>query len=131
MEQVISPRGVITWSVLHGGCNNLCRTTSGCNMDFSKWRPEILHEIEYLVFLNYFVFPWKKNSSEIHVFRTDQLSLLMCRCLTPQLLSKWITTKTSKMLVMQLMMTLLYEPKIESPCVVVWKVYKDYVSKYA
>ena len=35
------------------------------------------------------------------------------------------------MLVMQQMMTLLYEPKIESSCVV-WKVwlYKDYVSKY-
>jgi hypothetical protein len=30
-------------------------------MDFSKWRPEILHEIEYLVFLNYFVFPWKNK----------------------------------------------------------------------
>jgi hypothetical protein len=25
-------------------------------MDFSKWRPEMLHEIEYLVFHNYFVF---------------------------------------------------------------------------
>jgi hypothetical protein len=100
----------------------VCRITSGCNMDFSKWRPEILHEIEYLAFLNYFVFPWKNNSSEIHVFRSDQLSLLMCRFLTSQLLSKWITKKTWKMLVMQLMMTLLYEPKIESPCVVLWKV---------
>jgi hypothetical protein len=28
----------------------------GCNMDFSKWLLEILHEIEYLVFHNYFVF---------------------------------------------------------------------------
>jgi hypothetical protein len=131
MEQVISHRGVITWSVLHWGCNNVCRITSGCNMDFSKWRLEILHEIEYLVFLIILFFLGKTNSSEIHVFRSDQLSLLMCRCLTPQLLSKWIMKKTLKMLVMQLMMTLLYEPKIESPCVVVWKVYKDYVSKYA
>jgi len=30
-------------------------------MDFSKWRPEILHEIEYVVFHNYFVFFGKKN----------------------------------------------------------------------
>ena len=57
-------------AVLHGGW--------GCNMDFSKWRPEILHEIEYSVFHNYFVvFGEKKVSSEIHVFRSDQFSLLM------------------------------------------------------
>jgi len=30
-------------------------------MDFSKWRPKILHEIEYLVFHNYFVFFGKNN----------------------------------------------------------------------
>jgi hypothetical protein len=41
--------GVITWSVLHGGCNNVCRIKS-------KWRPEILNEIEYLGFHNYNVF---------------------------------------------------------------------------
>ena len=52
MQQVISPRDVITWSVLHG---------RGCNRDFSKWRLEILHEIEYLVFHNYFVFFGKKK----------------------------------------------------------------------
>ena len=54
-------------------------------MDFSKWQPEILHEIEYLVFHNYFVFFWeiKKLSSEIHVFRSDQFSLLMYCCLLP------------------------------------------------
>jgi len=52
MQQVIFPRGVITWSVLHGGCNNVRHITWGsCNMEFSKWPPEILHEIEYLVFL--------------------------------------------------------------------------------
>ena len=46
------------------GCNNVCRITWGrgggggwwCYMDFSKWEPEIVHEIEYLVFHNYFVF---------------------------------------------------------------------------
>ena len=38
---------------------------------FSKWRPEILHEVEYLVFRNYFVFFWKKKSDEIHVFQSD------------------------------------------------------------
>ena len=38
-------------------------------MDFSKWLLEILHEIEYLVFQNYFVFFGKQffSSSEIHV----------------------------------------------------------------
>jgi hypothetical protein len=35
-------------------------------MDFSKWRSKISHEIEYLVFHNYFFF-----------------SLLMYRCLLP------------------------------------------------
>jgi hypothetical protein len=38
-------------------------------MDFSKWRQEILHEIEYIVFHNYFVFLEK--------------TLLMYRCLLP------------------------------------------------
>jgi hypothetical protein len=49
------------------GCNNLIRITWGCtnvfcitwervNMDFSKWWSEILHEIECLIFHNYFVF---------------------------------------------------------------------------
>jgi len=36
-------------------------------MDFSKWRPEILHEIVYLVFHNYNVFLGKLISG-IHVF---------------------------------------------------------------
>jgi hypothetical protein len=31
-------------------------------MDFSKWRLEILYEIKYLVFHNYFVFFWKKKN---------------------------------------------------------------------
>ena len=41
----------------------------GRNMDFSKWWQEILHEIEYIVFYNYFVFLEK--------------TLLMYRCLLP------------------------------------------------
>ena len=84
-----------------------------------KWRPEILHEIEYLVFHNYFGLKKKeKNSSEIHVFQSDQFSLLMYRCLLRRLLlSKWITNKTWKMLVMQRIMTLLYELRIKSYCV--------------
>ena len=46
---------------------------------------EILHEIEYLVFHSYIVFFGEKKmfSSEIHVFRSDQFSLLMYRCLLP------------------------------------------------
>ena len=51
----------------------------GCIMDFSKWWPKI----EYLVFHNYFAFFGKKNSFEIHVFRSDQFSLLMYCCLLP------------------------------------------------
>jgi hypothetical protein len=67
------------------GCNNMCRITWGRgNMDFSKWRSEILHENECLVFHNYFVFFREKtNSSEIHVFRSDQFSLLIYRSLLP------------------------------------------------
>jgi hypothetical protein len=30
-------------------------------MDFSKWRPEILDETEYLVFYNYFVFVYSAD----------------------------------------------------------------------
>jgi hypothetical protein len=37
-------------------------------MDFSKWRPEILHEIEYLVFHNYF-FLWKKKFEKHDFFQ--------------------------------------------------------------
>ena len=52
-----------------------------CYMDFSKWPPKILHEIEYLVFDKYIVFFGKKISSEIRVLRSDQFSLLMYRYL--------------------------------------------------
>jgi len=37
-------------------------------MDFSKWRPEIFYEIEYLVFHNYNVFLGGKIPAGIHVF---------------------------------------------------------------
>jgi hypothetical protein len=56
----------------------------GFNMDFSKWRPGILHEIEYWDFHNYFVFFGKNNIfSGIPILRSDQFSLLMYRCLPP------------------------------------------------
>ena len=86
IQQIISPRGVITWSVLHrgggggggvAGCNNVYRITS-------KWRPDILNEIEYFVLYNYNVFfllkywfPW--NS----LFLCDQFSLLIYLCVLP------------------------------------------------
>ena len=108
----ITWEGVIMCAVLHGGCNNVCRITWGYNMDFSKWRPEILHEIKYLVLHNYFVFFGKRNVLPI----SFQSIVVYFRCL---LLSKWITKKTWKMLLMQRTMTLLYGPKIESSCVVV------------
>ena len=63
---------------------------------------EILHEIEYLVFHSYIVFFWEKKmfSSEIHVFRSDQFSLLMYRCLLPS----FITVKMD------------YEENMENAC---------------
>ena len=39
MQQVISPGGVITWSVLHGGVIMCAVLHGGWDMDFSKWRP--------------------------------------------------------------------------------------------
>jgi hypothetical protein len=48
-------------------------------MDFSKWQPDILHEIEYVVFSHL----ENKISARIHVFRTDLFSLLMYLCLLP------------------------------------------------
>ena len=64
----------ITWE-----CNNVVYYM-GCNMDFSKWRSDILHQIEYLAFHNCNVF-FFKYFTVIHVFRSDQLSLLMYLCL--------------------------------------------------
>jgi hypothetical protein len=93
-------------------------------MDFSKWWPEILHEIEYkmyFVFHNYFIFLGKQNFLPRFTF-SDPISFRY-QCIVVYfrrlLLSTWITKKTWKMLVMQRMMTLLYEPKIESSGVVV------------
>jgi hypothetical protein len=48
-------------------------------MDFSKWQPDILHEIEYVVFSHL----ENKISPGIHVFWTDLFSLLMYLCLLP------------------------------------------------
>jgi hypothetical protein len=41
----------------------------GCNMDFSKWLPEILHENEYLVFI-----------SESAIGFRNSLNILSCYC---------------------------------------------------
>jgi hypothetical protein len=41
-------------------CGVLHGRVGGCNMDFPKWRPEMLRENEYLVLHNYFVF-WKNK----------------------------------------------------------------------
>jgi len=72
--------GVIMCAVLHGG--------GGCNIDFSKWRPEILHEIGYLVFHNYFVsFRKKKNFFRNSRFPIRSVFFInvkkMYRCLLP------------------------------------------------
>ena len=40
----------------------------GCNIDFSQWRPAILHEIKYLVFHNYNSFLRKKIFSRNSYF---------------------------------------------------------------
>ena len=90
MQQVISHRDIITWSVLHGSVIMYAVLHGGCNMDFSKWRAEILHEIDYkmyLVFHTYFVFFGKKNSSEIHIFvrsvfviNVSLFSFIVCFC---------------------------------------------------
>ena len=65
----------------------------------------------HLCILSYMLVPYGA------FFIIKNLNLNLYRCLLP-LLSKWIMKKTWKMLVMQQMMTLLYEPKIESSCVV-------------
>ena len=67
------------------GRNNLIHITWGCNKDFSKWRPEILRDIEYLFFHNNNVFFAKKilYIPGIYVFRFDQFSLLMYLRLLP------------------------------------------------
>jgi len=47
-------------------------------MDFSKWRPESLHEMKNLVFHNYNVLFGIK-----HIFQSDQFLLLIYLCLLP------------------------------------------------
>jgi hypothetical protein len=57
-------------------------------MDFSKWRLEILHEIEYLVFLNYFVFPWKNK-----FFRNSRFPVRSVIVINVSLLNSAVTVK--------------------------------------
>jgi hypothetical protein len=80
-----------------------------------------LHEIEYLVFHNYVIFIGKQIfSSEIHVFWSNQFSLLMYRCLLPSSATdKMDYEENGKCSLCNELMTLLYEPKIELSCVVV------------
>jgi hypothetical protein len=60
----------------------------GCNMDFSKWPQEILHEIEYLVFHNYNVFFGKKIFSRnsrfpvrsVFVINVSLFTSVVCYC---------------------------------------------------
>ena len=62
-----------------GGGNNVCRITS-------KWRPEILTEIEYFDIHNYNVFICFGSPPpllEFKFFLSDQFSLLMYLCLLP------------------------------------------------
>jgi hypothetical protein len=59
----------------------MCAVLHGCNLDFSKCRPEGLHEIGYLVFTIIMSFLETKFFPEIHIFRSDQFSLLMYLCL--------------------------------------------------
>ena len=78
-----------------------------------------MNEIEYLVFHNYFVFFLEKQifSSEIHVFRSDQFLLLMYYCLLPA--SASVKMDYEENMENARYALLLYEPKIESSCVVV------------
>ena len=56
-------------------------------MGFSKWPSEIVHEIEYLVFHNYFFLGGGIFFPDIHVFLSDQFSFLMYRYLLPSSVS--------------------------------------------
>ena len=60
-------------------------------MDFSKWRPNILHEMKYLVFHNYNVFFGKKNIFCFPVWSVFCIFVYFRRLL----LSKWIMEKMS------------------------------------
>jgi hypothetical protein len=80
------------WLILHisQGCSNLIRITwgGGCNDEYrttSKWQPDILNEIEYLVFHNYNVFLVVEIllPLEFTFYFSDQFSLLIFLCLLP------------------------------------------------
>ena len=63
----------------------------GCNIDFSKWRSNILHEMKYLVFHNYNVFFGKKKNFCFPVWSVFCIFVYFRRLL----LSKWIMEKMS------------------------------------
>jgi hypothetical protein len=66
----------ITWDGI------MCTVLHGGNLDFSIWRSEILHEIGYLVFYTIIMsFLEIKYFPAIHIFRSDQFSLLVYLCL--------------------------------------------------
>ena len=84
-------KSYLTWSVLHGGCNNVCRITwGGGGKGNSKWQPVILHEIKYLVFHNYFVFFGKKKKiffqnsrfpiRSVFVINVSLITSVVCYC---------------------------------------------------
>jgi hypothetical protein len=68
MQQVMSSGGVITWSVLHGGCNNVCRITWGVIWIFQNggWKFCIRSSIHF--FHNYNVFLGEKMFSPQFTF---------------------------------------------------------------
>jgi hypothetical protein len=76
----------------------------GCNIDFSKWRPNILHEMKYLVFHNYNVFFGKKK-----YFLFSGLISFLYLCLLPSSATVKMDNgeNVMKNIVMQGMMTLL------------------------
>jgi hypothetical protein len=81
----------------------VCRITWVCNMDFSKWRPNILHEMEYLAFHNFFFF-FLNLFSFLSKFTFSGPVSFRYQCIVyfhRLLLSKWITKNTWKLLVMQ------------------------------
>jgi hypothetical protein len=85
-------------------------------MEFSKWPPEILHEIEHLVFLTIILSFLEKTIFPVRSVFVIILSLftsVICYC------QHGLRRKHGKCTIMQRMMKLLYEPKIESSCVVV------------
>jgi hypothetical protein len=87
MQQVVFLRGVITSSILHVRCNNVWRITwegGGVQYGFSKMAAGNVAWKRVFSSSQLFCLLEKQNfSSEIHVFRSDQFSFLVYRCLLP------------------------------------------------